>query len=127
MVALLPRRTERIPLRRPVHLLYRGTEPGMSLVNAEIDDVNIHGVGVAADKEIPDGSKVYVFDREANVGVWGSLKWKATHSRDGRRAMGVEFEQPGVYWLADPVPSSWKQFLSFVTGPSEARAFSAAG
>lgn len=126
MVALLPRRTERIPLRRPVHLLYRGTEPGMSLVNAEIDDVNVHGVGVAADKEIPEGSKVYVFDRDANVGVWGSLKWKGTTAQDGKRFMGVEFEQPGVYWLADPVPGSWKRFMSFAAGP-EAQAFSAAG
>ncbi len=92
----------------------------MSLVKAEIDDVNVHGVGVvgeAAEQEIPEGSKVYVFDRDANVGVWGSLKWKATPSLGGRRTMGVEFEQPGVYWLADPVPGSWKQFLSFSTGP----------
>ncbi len=100
----------------------------MSLVNAEIDDVNIHGVGVAAEKEIPEGSKVYVFDREANVGVWGSLKWRAKASGDGRRSsMGVEFEQPGVYWLADPVPGSWKRFMSFVAGPPETQAFSAAG
>lgn len=98
----------------------------MSLVNAEIDDVNIHGVGVAAEKEIPEGSKVYVFDREANVGVWGSLKWKATPSVDGKLAMGVEFEQPGVYWLADPVPGSWKRFMSFVAGPPAEHALSQA-
>jgi len=98
----------------------------MSLVNAEIDDVNVHGVGVAAEEEIPEGSKVYVFDRDANVGVWGSLKWKATPAGEGRHSMGVEFEQPGVYWMTDPVPGSWKQFMSFVAKPPE-QAFSAAG
>jgi hypothetical protein len=97
----------------------------MSLVKGEIDDVNIHGVGVKADGEIPAGSKVYVFDRDANVGVWGSLKWQASAAEGGKRAAGVEFEQPGIYWFADPVPRSWKLFLSFVALPSQ-KAFSTA-
>ena len=104
------RRTERVTLRRTVHLLFRGPHSGLSVVEGQTSSVNCHGVGVGAGPEaIPDGVKIYVFDRTAHVGIWSSLKRKS-EAPDGRLEMGLEFEQPGIYWPADPIPPSWKPF-----------------
>ena len=117
------RRTERVNLCRNVHLLFRAPQSGLSVLEGQTSSVNCHGIGIGAKAEeaIPDGIKVYVFDRTASVGLWSSLKWKAPAS-DGRLEMGLEFEQPGIYWPADPVPPSWKPYAF---GPGFAQAASA--
>jgi hypothetical protein len=114
------RRTERVTLCRNVHLLFRAPQSGLSVVEGQTSSVNCHGVGVGAGPQeaIPEGAKIYVFDRSANVGIWSSLKRKDA-APDGRLEMGLEFEQPGIYWPADPIPPSWKPF-SF--GPALAQA-----
>lgn len=92
----------------------------MAVVEGQTSSVNCHGVGIGAPAEepIPEGVKIYVFDRAANVGIWSCLKRKSEDT-SGRQELGLEFEQPGVYWPADPFPSSWKPYAF---GPALAQA-----
>lgn len=102
-----PRRSERIPLRRNVQLVFHDDLGGPVQLLAETFAVNCHGAGLYAPLGTPVGSEVYLLDPEAGVGAWGRVVWEGPLEQDGLHPLGVEFSRPSNYWGLRLLPQNW--------------------
>src|SRR5258706_5726524 len=105
------RRSERIPLTRPVSLVYHSEIGHVTRVPGQTISVNCHGAGICAVLDCPVGSHVYLLDSTAGVGVWGrAVADKHDPNLDVFR-IGLEFSVPGNYWRQRLLPPDWVPHL----------------
>jgi len=106
-----PRRSERIPLSRPVSLVYHNEIGHVTRVPGQTTSVNCHGAGVCAVLDCPVGSQVYVLDTSAGVGVWGKVVSEKHDPTLDVFRIGLEFSVPGNYWRQHLLPPDWVPHL----------------
>src|SRR5258708_965794 len=111
-MAVYPRRSERVSLKRSVQLVFHNPQGHIDAVPAATYAVNCHGAGVYTRAYHPLGSEVFLTDGSTGVGAWGRLVWEGNQLRDGRYPVGIEFARPGNHWKTRLVPPSWIPFVA---------------
>jgi hypothetical protein len=105
------RRSERIPLTRPVSLVYHNEIGHVTRVPGQTTSVNCHGAGICAVLDCPEGSQVYMLDSTAGVGVWGRVVSRQHDPNLDIYRIGLEFTAPGNYWRQRLLPPDWVAHL----------------